>query len=103
MMEENFKILTANFSKILYPYREISKDQEETFVDQALAINSLISIRLARYDKIIPSIRRQALSLVDKLDGMLESLASINKFYCYYYHVLLEIIEECDLSEHNTI
>jgi hypothetical protein len=98
-MESNIELLKENFLKMFPPYQGIGKDQQEAFADKALEINSLLSIKIAKCGKNKLHTLKKALSLIDRLDKFLETLEEINKFYCYYYHVLLSVIEVHSLNE----
>jgi hypothetical protein len=98
-MESNIELLKENFLKMFPPYQAIGKEQQETFTNKSLEINSLLSTEIAKCGKNKSYISKEILSLIDRLNGLLESLEDINKYYCYYYHVLLEFIEVHNLNK----
>ena len=98
-MELSFKSSTDS-KMIKFPPKQVSESDKEAFLDQALAIHSMISIELANCPATAGPRRQQALLLIDKLDSILESLEDINEYYGYYYHVLFEMLEQYGLDEH---
>ena len=97
-MELSFKSST-NSSVTIFPPKKIYGFNKEVFVDHALEIHSLISIELANCPETAGYRLQQALLLIDKLDGILESLENINEYYGYYYQVLLEMLEQYGLDK----
>ena len=97
-MELSLKSSTNN-RVTTFPPQRVYEFNKEAFADHALTIHSLISIELGDCPKITKHRRRRALFLIERLDSILESLEDINELYGYYYHLLLEMLENCDVNK----
>ena len=97
-MKPSFEYSVNNFLKTFSSY-EIGKDNQEAFIEKALEIHSLISLKLAKCPHIEKKTLKQALSLIDELDSILGSAERISSSYSDSYQALLEILIRCDLAK----